>query len=582
MLLFGEKTAVPFGAKVGKIPTKKTQAALGENLAPFNALMGRVELARNGLISLYSAQKTAALHQFARVFLPAYEAEKQRRGWLDFDDLILKSRALLSDSNVAAWVLFRLDGGLDHILVDEAQDTSPAQWKVIEHLAQEFSSGVGARDDVQRTIFVVGDKKQSIYSFQGADPREFDRMQKHFKQRFGDIGAPFISLGLEHSFRSSDAILRFVDQSVSISEMTHLAFHDQFPGRVDLWPVVPVTPKPTKEHWYDPVDIVGEDHQEVILARKVATFMASQIGKGALPLAGGGQRLIQASDFLILVRRRSNLFQEIIRACKKLDLPIAGADRLKLGAELAVKDLVAVLNFLATPEDDLSLAAALKSPLFGWDEAKLYDLAGRRTHTYLWQELRTRSGEFPDSFALLEDLRNNADFMRPYDLIERILTRHNGRQLLLARLGREAEDGIDALLAQTLTYEHTEVPSLTGFLTWLATDEVEIKRQLDTAGDLIRVMTVHGAKGLESPIVILPDTGKRTVPSREQIIPMDQAGAAWRVPSAQQPERMKVALTQLKAVQKEEQERLFYVAATRAENWLIVAAAGEVGDGDDS
>jgi len=584
VFLNGKSAAEPYAAKTGKFPTKASRAALGDRADELDAFMLRIEAAREQANRLYSVQKTLALYRFAARFLPAYSARKQARGWLDFDDLILKTGALLGNEAVAAWVLYRLDGGLDHILVDEAQDTSPAQWQVIERLAQEFTSGQGARDDVMRTIFVVGDKKQSIYSFQGADPREFDRMQAHFRDRLAAIKVGLRSLELEYSFRSSDAILRFVDRTIGaqdnphpITQTKHRAFHAELPGRVDLWPAVPVTDRPEKRHWYDPVDIVTEDHQDVILARKIADHIQMLIGTETIPAENGSRKLISAGDILILVRRRSQLFEEIIRACKARDLPVAGADRLKLGAELAVKDLSALLSFLATPEDDLSLAAVLRSPLFGWSEADLYDLAAGRAEPYLWAALRNAAESHPQTLTILNDLRRTADFLRPYDLIERILTRHDGRRRLLARLGPEAEDGIDALLGQSLAFERMEIPSLTGFLVWMQTDDVEVKRQMDNAGDLIRVMTVHGAKGLEAPIVILPDTAKRTISIKDEIVTLNAGQPVWKPVADRQPEVVRSALSRLKTAQEEEAQRLFYVAMTRAETWLIIAAAGEVG-----
>ncbi|MDX1781239.1 MAG: 3'-5' exonuclease, partial [Thalassovita sp.] len=288
------------------------------------------------------------------------------------------------------------------------------------------------------------------------------------------------------------------------------------------------------------------------------------------------RREVQAGDFLILVQRRSDLFAEIIRACKEQGLAIAGADRLKVGAELAVRDLAALMNFLATPEDDYSLAVTLKSPLFGWDEQALFDLAHRREERHLWQALRRRREEFPEVMGVLDDLRDLADYLRPYDLIERILTRHDGRRKLLARLGAEAEDGINAFLSQALAYERSAIPSLIGFLQWMETDELEIKRQMDSAGDRIRVMTVHGAKGLEAPIVILPDTGKRNVQLRDDVL-TDDGQVMWRSASGQMPPRMQAARDRRLAAEAAERDRLLYVAMTRAEKWLIVAAAGDLG-----
>ncbi|MFX0542340.1 double-strand break repair helicase AddA [Roseovarius sp. S4756] len=571
-----------------RMPTKATREELGDSMDLIDAWMHRVEAARSKRIALEATRLAVTLQNFAQVFLPAYAKAKQLRGWLDFDDLILRARALLTRSDVAAWVLFRLDGGIDHILVDEAQDTSPVQWQVIDRLAQEFTAGEGARQEVERTIFVVGDKKQSIYSFQGADPREFDRMQREWSDRLAAAGTPLHSQRLEHSFRSSSAILDAVDatfrnlqDSGFSTDQSHISFWPDMPGRVDLWPVNPAAEPTDPPPWHTPVDIKAEDDPSVILARQIADTIARMIAEQQ-PIPGGdGTRAVQAGDFLILVQSRSDIFHEIISACKTRGLPIAGADRMKVAAELAVKDLAAILSFLSTPEDDLSLAVALRSPLLGWDEAELYGLAQGRGRKYLWEVLRDRAENFPDTMTVLNDLRDHADFLRPYDLIERILTRHDGRRRMLARLGPEAEDGIDALLSQALAYEQKAVDSLTGFLVWLETDDLEIKRQMDAAGDLIRVMTVHGAKGLEAPIVILPETGKRKNDVRAQLL--DVGGApVWRAKSGVMPDAQSTVLDRIKGAQAAERDRLLYVAMTRAEKWLIVASAKEPGDKGDS
>lgn len=590
VLLTGPSAREPYSARIGSFPTKTTREGAMAPLMPWlDDLTQRVMDTRERRIGLDAADRALALHAFATEFIPEYNLRKQLRGWLDFDDQILKARALLNDPSVATWVLFRLDGGIDHILVDEAQDTSPEQWDVIERLSQEFTSGTGARADVTRTIFVVGDKKQSIYSFQGADPTSFDRMQADFSRRLSAVGLSLESLPLEHSFRSSEAILRLVDlvfenqdEAGFPKDGLHRAFKAEMPGRVDLWPAIPKSEAPDDQPWTDPVDRPGPRHHTTVLAEKIANHIKTLISSSAtIPddRAHPGrfvQRPVEAQDFLILVQRRSALFSEIIRACKAAGLPIAGADRLKVGAELAVKDLGALLSFLGTPEDDLSLAAALKSPLFGWTEKMLFDLAHDRGKTYLWQALRDRSAAFPEVMEILTDLRSQADFLRPYDLIERILTRHSGRKRLLARLGPEAEDGINALLSQALAYESTNVPSLTGFLVWMQTDDLEIKRQSGSAGGMIRVMTVHGAKGLESPIVILPDTGPRTV-MRGDAVMLADGNALWRMPAESMPQLMADARAEEVAKSERERLRLLYVALTRAESWLIVAAAGDVG-----
>ncbi len=589
VFLTGPGAKSPFSAKIGSFPTKDCRVKLGAIMPQLDQWMTRVEAAREPRLACDAIVKTQALHTFANVFLPAYDRAKQLRGWLDFDDLILRARDLLTNRKVADWVLFKLDGGLDHILVDEAQDTSPVQWQVIERLAQEFTSGYGARSDTLRTIFVVGDKKQSIYSFQGADPREFDRMKADFAARLQATGNPLNDLDMAYSFRSSQAILSLVDETFRDSqssgftpEQCHKAFKTNLPGRVDLWPLIEPPDKEEKPPWHMPVDIKAANDPAILLARQIAQTIHRLIAeKHPIPSSDAQHGKhpsypVQPGDFLILVQRRSDLFHEIIRECKTLGLPIAGADRLKVGGELAVKDLAALLSFLATPEDSYALAVALKSPLFGWTEAQLYDLAQGRAQTYLWAELRDRAAEFPDTMAVLNDLRRKADYLRPYDLIERILTRHKGRRHLLARLGPEAEDGIDALLSQAMTYEQKAVDSLTGFLVWLEADDLEIKRQMDSAGNRIRVMTVHGAKGLEAPVVILPDTGKRNTTVKDQIITADDI-TIWRTNANVSPQKITDAVSDMKDAIRAERDRLLYVAMTRAEKWLIVAAAGDLG-----
>ncbi len=581
------------GATSRPVPTKSARKKLQDTEPALDAFMTRVEHAREARLALASAEKSKALHDFAGRFLELYAAEKLMRGWLDFDDLILKARALLRDPEVAAWVLFRIDGGIDHILVDEAQDTSPAQWDVIRQLATEFYSGAGARGDLARTLFVVGDKKQSIYSFQGADPREFDRMESEFCARFTEADLVFQREALAWSFRSSEAVLRLVDNTFTAEEEAgfgadpHRAFKSDLPGRVDLWPLTPEQEDDDDRAWHEPLDRPGTQHHDVVLARQIADRIADMIATGmTIPDDSGPggvlvRRPLRAGDFLILVQRRGTLFSEIIRACKNADLPIAGADRLKVGGELAVRDLAALLAFLATPEDSLSLASVLKSPLFGWSEQALFTLAQGRGPKHLWEVLRNQQARHPETLAVLHDLRANVDFLRPYDLVERILTRHDGRRKLLARLGTEAEDGINALLSQALAYERTSIPSLTGFLVWIETDDLEVKRQIDTASDQIRVMTVHGAKGLEAPVVILPDARKRDITINDSILTMEDV-PVWKTRADDMPAGMSQVVDEMKEAQRRERLRLLYVALTRAEKWLIVAAAGKLSDRGES
>lgn len=577
ILLFGVSKieGKSFTAKTGVLPTKDMQPVLGDLLHRLNDLMLRVEAGRKRRLALSAYQRSLALHDFAAVFLPEYDRRKQARGWLDFDDLVLRARALVSDPSVAQWVLYRLDGGIDHILVDEAQDTGPEQWQVIDSLTREITAGQGARD-LARTIFVVGDKKQSIYSFQGADLDKFDAMQAHFGAALAAMGKGLRCLPLDTSFRSSPAILRAVDMTCaafpSLGQVSHVAFRAEMPGRVDLWPALPPEKDPEPEDWSDPVDMPVPRAPSVLLADAIATEIRGLVLSETVIPTPKGDRRLTPGDVLVLVQRRSDAFHEIIRACKQAGLPIAGADRLKLGGEIAVKDLAALLSFLATPEDDLSLAHALRSPLFGWTEAQLYDMAQGRKG-WLWEVLRN-CGDHAETLAILHDLRNQSDYLRPYELLQRMLIRHDGRRRLIARLGAEAEDGIDQFLGQALAYERLDVPSLTGFLTWLQTDDIEVKRQSDSAGGRIRVMTVHGAKGLEAPLVILADCADRRVPDGASILPVGSDLPAWKPSAGDMPAALAAARADEQRRWAEENQRLLYVAMTRAESWLIVAAAG--------
>ena len=579
-LLTGASAKAPFTAKLDSAPTKALRGkhpALADALAH---LMRAVEAARPRRLALAALARSEALHRFARAFLDRYEARKRGRGRLDFDDLIDRARALLSRSETAAWVLWRLDGGLDHILVDEAQDTSPRQWQVIEAISAEFFTGLAGRD-VARTIFVVGDEKQSIYSFQGADPVAFGRMRAHYEGLLGAMEHALQHCDLLYSFRSAPPVLRLVDAvfagpgGAGLERVEHLAFHRAMPGRVELWPFLPKPEKAEEPEWDSPAlsAHAGDPVQE--LAQRIAARIRSWLDARVL-LTGehGEKRPIRPGDVLILVQRRGELFHAVIRALKAARVPVAGADVLKLEGELAVRDLLAVLRVAATPADDLSLAALLRGPLGGLSEAALFDLAHGREGTLL-TALRARAADWPEAMALISEIRDQADYLRPFELLERILVRHDGRRKLIARLGPEAEDAIDALLDQALDYETTEAPSLTGFLAWIDREEMRVKRRLEDNADQARVMTVHGAKGLEAPIVILPDTAPRKDSANPpSVLRLAEGPAAWRTRAEAAPPALGAAEAERRARIRAENRRLLYVALTRARSWLIVGGAG--------
>lgn len=580
----------PFTAKIGSLPTKAVRASHPILTEGLEALMTRVEQARPKRLAIGALARSAALHGFARSYLAEYDQRKRALGLLDFDDLIARAVLLLGRPETAAWVLWRLDGGLDHILVDEAQDTSPAQWKVVQAISDEFFAGAGART-IDRTIFVVGDEKQSIYSFQGADPAAFGDMKAHFAAMIEGLGAELQRCDLLHSFRSAPPVLALVDAVFSgpagaglSAGISHRAIDPAMPGRVELWPFFEKTKAPDESAWDDPVDAPPPDDPVAELAGRIAARIAGWLADGTLLPRKDGDRPIRAGDVMILVQRRGPLFNAVIRALKQAAVPVAGADVLRVGAELAVKDLLAALRVAATPGDDLSLAALLRSPLGGLTETELFDLAHGREGT-LWQALRAApTARCRPALDLVSDLMGQADFLRPFELLERVLIRHDGRRRLVARLGREAEDGIDALLDQALAYESVEAPSVTGFLGWIDRDDVKVKRRTDDAADQVRVMTVHGAKGLESPIVILPDTGDRQEGANPpNVLRLGDGQAIWKSRKDAAPPVEMEAERARRHLVREEQRRLLYVALTRAESWLIVCGAGRLpNDGGDS
>jgi len=575
--------------------TLATKGALGFDAGAGEALLAEAErlvAVEAELRALATATRTSALVTLAAAVIAAYRAAKMRRAELDYEDLVERARALLQRPGVAAWVLFKLDGGLDHVLIDEAQDTSPAQWDIVRALAEEFFAGSGAHDvrhpQVERTIFAVGDVKQSIYSFQGADPAGFGVARQHFATRVADAGKLFRRVPLEQSFRSTDAVLQAVDAVFALPEaqdgvaeveadggavpIVHNAVRTGSAGRVEVWPLLDPREAEASAPWAPPVERRGADEPRARLAQRIADGVGGWIGTERLAARG---RTVMPGDVLVLVQRRGPFVHELVAALKKAGVPVAGVDRLVLTDQMAVKDLVALGRAVLLPEDDLTLATVLKGPLVGLDEDQLYDLCQGRAQPRVWRELRRRAvegGALADAYRRLGDWLRLADRVPPHDFFQRVLAR-GGRERLVRRLGPEAEDAIDELLAQALAYERESTPSLQGFLHWLASGDFEVKRELEGSGDSVRVMTVHGAKGLQAPIVILPDTLR--VPRLQDQWLWHAADGGVEIPlwtsSAREADELSAAArAEARRRQDQEYRRLLYVAMTRAEDRLVV------------
>ena len=536
-------------------------------------------------------ERTAALLTITFEVIERYRAEKNRRGLLDYDDLIDKTLRLLANTQ-AAWVHYKLDQGIDHVLIDEAQDTSAKQWQIVTSLVSEFASGKGARA-ITRSIFAVGDEKQSIFSFQGAEPKQFADQRDNFARRFKESDLEFRRREFKHSFRSGANILGAVDSVFSIADVfrsvttdtdgipPHIAVRDQSPGLVELWPMIEPAAKTPVEGWDAPFDETSETTPRVRLARKIAITVKTWIDRHDAVGEGEKRHAVRPGDILVLVRQRGALFEAVIRALKVADIAVAGADRLVLTEHIAVMDLIALADALLFEGDDLALASVLKSPLFGLTETQLFELAWKREGMSLRAMLRRKARDDLAFVAINAQLDRYAEWARrcsPFSFYARILGAERGRARFFARLGTEAADALDEFLEHALMYEKSQAPTLQGFVAWLRASEAQVKRDMDIGRDEVRVMTVHGAKGLEAPIVILADTTTPPKgPKEPRLLALPADGAPDRIVWAgrKADDVAVVATARAKVVGEAEDEyrRLLYVAMTRAADRLVVAGS---------
>jgi ATP-dependent helicase/nuclease subunit A len=521
--------------------------------------------------------RSAALLTIAYEVLERYLKEKERRGLLDYDDLIDKALALLGNVD-AAWVHYKLDLGIDHVLIDEAQDTSKKQWQIVVHLTDEFTAGAGARP-FTRTIFPVGDEKQSIYSFQNAAPKEFAEMRRYFERRHTNSGLDFVFRELKHSFRSGESILAAVDlvfkstaMAASVSSDAggfppHLALPDALPGVVEIWEPEKPDERREIEGWDAPFDLVNETSPRVKLARRIARQVRGLIEHGAA----------KSGDVLVLVRQRGPLFEAIIRALKHENVAVAGADRLVLTEHIAVMDLMALADALLLPQDDLALATVLRSPLFGFSDEELFTIAWDRGRVSLRAALGSKAGEgkkFADASIHLDELAQDARRETPFAFYAKLLGKGGARKNFLGRLGVEANDALDEFLNLALDYERRDTPSLQGFVAWLRDAKTEVKRDMEIARDEVRVMTVHGAKGLEAPIVVLADTmTPPTGPKPPRLLELSGGAVIWAGRKEDDVPSVAAARDAAKSEAENEYRRLLYVAMTRAADRLIICGA---------
>ena len=523
---------------------------------------------------LKTIQITGYMLHITEYVIRYYRTAKNKASLLDYDDLIEKTQALLSNGTMSSWVMYKMDQGIDHILVDEAQDTSPQQWEIIRLISEEFFAGLGRETNVVRTIFVVGDKKQSIYSFQGADPNEFERMHTYFSQRIQSAQKTFETIPLNTSFRSVTVVLDLVNKLLDNPQAQtgilkpsetaiHTAARQGEGGLIEIWPLVSVEKNDSNESWQIPKQQQSETGI-VKLSRQIAGKIAHMIR--SKEILESTNRPIQPKDIMILVSKRTGIVPELVRALKEKNIPVAGIDRLNLSSHIAIQDLIAIAQFALLPDDDLTLATIIKSPLIRMNEHDLMMLCTQRKNASLWHYLQTKN-EFISN--KLKDILNQADKVPVYEFFAYLLGPMGGRKAFVSRFGNEVHEAFDEFLALCLEFEQNNIPSLQNFIQWFQNRDNVIKRDLDQSDlNTVKIMTIHGSKGLQGNIVFMPDAQR--LPSTESTffwdddIPLWIARASFRTTDTQH------LLNQNKQLSEEEYHRLLYVALTRARDRLYI------------
>jgi ATP-dependent helicase/nuclease subunit A len=545
-------------------------AAEADRLIAIGAKLRAIEIATG----------TEALVTLGRDVLERYEARKDAAAQLDYEDLILKSVDLLQRPGIAPWVLYKLDGGLDHVLIDEAQDTNPEQWRVIAALTAEFFAGQGIAE-YPRTLFAVGDRKQSIYSFQGAAPEEFGRHEMLYSEW---TEGRLRSVQLNVSFRSTAAVLGLVDRVFNGSaragvlidgeNIAHRVSRVGDFGEINVWPVACPVAEDVPAPWSLPQVRELTAAPQARIAEAIAAEIALLLCTGTTGRLNQARRL-GPGDIMILVRNRTGFVELVVRALKRRNIPVAGVDRMQLLEQLAVQDIMAFADFLLLPEDDLNLAALLKSPLVGLREDELFELCIDRDGQRLWSRIGAlvhASAAARRAHDQLQPYLDAVGFATPFELLARLIDGEGGRQRLYQRLGEECGEAIDEFLNLALAFEANHAPDLQAMLRWMREGELTVKRDLEESGGRVRIITVHGAKGLEAPVVFLADQRRREKPPMglfwlrvgETDLPIWSPNKSADDPIAEAAREAELDR------QRAEENRLLYVAMTRAEERLYV------------
>ncbi|MDR0968047.1 MAG: UvrD-helicase domain-containing protein [Holosporaceae bacterium] len=529
-----------------RLCSKKIDSAVGERMREiaeiafqFSDIKKRVAFAKANV----------AFWEVMSEIVDKFRELKESNHCVDFDDVILLSLVLLNNID---WVMFKIDSGLSHLLVDEAQDTNPEQWEIIEKITSEFFSNYQS----DKTIFVVGDEKQSIFSFQGADVKKFRQMRELFKEKAEGAGQKFYDVPLNKSYRTTGNILSFVDKTLAekFAGLSHSTNRDPNAGVVEI------------------VDIPEkEESEEYDAGKKVAAGIAD-IVKNAIEnkiFVESRDRPAMASDFLILFQRRDNdegrkTMEYVIRALKNENIPVTEADRVLLNDEPIVEDLIALAEFCVFPPDDLTCARVLKSPIVGMTESELMQVCLDRKDDCLWDYIKEN-----ERVEKLRDYVDRALKLSTFDFFASVLA-DGTREKLIGRLGERSLDALNEFLAIVMNYERENSPSPQNFLEWFRSSEFAIKRESFADQNAVRLMTVHASKGLQAPFVILADASHYGANRKEDLLRSEDGFLFWNISDKRQPQIIK-RLREIRQSEKDDEYyRLFYVALTRAEDFLYV------------
>ena len=510
---------------------------------------------------------TIALFDLSAAFAKKYQELKQIHNVLDFEDLILYTHRLFSNAENMGWVLSQMDYSLSHILVDEAQDTGPLQWELLQMLAGDFFAE-GDRSNLPRSLFVVGDTKQSIYGFQGADPKAFAASREQISAQIQNNARQIREVPLTQSFRSVEPILKTVDMFFDDADVAartgfvnnpHKCFRIGDKGMVEIHKLV--TP--------------NEEDTSIMRKKYIRA-----IGDKIEALLQGGK--YKPHDIMILVQNRNPFAVPMANELKRRGIDVAGSDRVVLPNFPVVRDLMNLLRFCVNPVDDYSLCCVLKSPMFRLNDSAVYKICALRNAEN--SRRRKASAEFTpisifeilkntdaDIYSVLQDFAELSKTCGPYSFFTYVLNNYDIRKKFIESLGTQIIDPLEEFITICLAYERTRPGTLRHFIKWFITGNSEIKRDMDS-GVGVRIVTIHGSKGLQSGVVFLIDT--TSMPKSHTIYDLpDKNMPVWiwvpHTPTGFSPEFADIRDAAFNQ-DIEESYRLLYVAMTRARDELYI------------